>query len=74
MCSSRWSSIVTPKHGSTDAIPKCRNSTIAWTLNSLVIGAIEGLQTLGINVVADVSFDSWVIMAIWYVSLLDLLE
>jgi hypothetical protein len=38
------------------------SSTIASSLNNLVVVPIETLQALGIDVLADERFDTWIIM------------
>ncbi len=51
---------LTPSGNTTDA-------TIGWTLNSMVVGPIEALQTLSIKAFEDERFNSWVIMTLWKV-------
>lgn len=42
-----------------------RPAVLGWTFKAHIIGPIEVLQTLGVDVFADLRYDTWVLMTMW---------
>jgi hypothetical protein len=52
-------------------VPQYNTETaIPWRLRDHIIGPIEILQSLGVDIFAASQYDTWVLQTIWYISCL----
>ncbi|KAL2072158.1 hypothetical protein VTL71DRAFT_11501 [Oculimacula yallundae] len=46
-------------------VPHNDTSNMTWSFNGMVSGPITALQVLGVDVFADLRFDTWVLLTMW---------